>query len=47
LPPENSDILEGSSHHKSATNATIHKLVVAKWVTSKFVSQDLVLQIVF
>jgi len=35
---------EGFSHIKYATNATSPNLVVAKQVTSKFVSQDLVLQ---
>ena len=44
LPLENSGPLEGFSHLKYATNATSPKLVVAKQVTFKSISQDLVLQ---
>jgi len=44
LPLENFSLSERFSHLKFVTNATSHKLVVVKRVTSKFVSQDLVLQ---
>ena len=44
MPFENYSLLEGPVHLKCATNATSPKLVVVRWVISKFVFQDLFLQ---
>ena len=44
MPPENSGLLEGFFCLKFATNVTSLKLVDAKQVTCKYVSQYLVLQ---
>ena len=44
LPIEKYGILKGSSHLKYALNAISSKLVIVKQITSKSISQDLVLQ---
>jgi len=47
LPNANLQPLEGSFQLKSASNAMPHKFVIAKWVTSKTVFNDLTLQSCF
>ena len=44
LPLESYVLLEGLSYLNFSTKTTSLKLVVIKWITSKFVFQDLVLQ---